>query len=101
MGFVLALASHGCNQEKEAEEEVVRPVRVMRLGFQTDERQQSFTGVTKSSKEVKLSFRVAGTINTLKVKLGDEVKKGDNIGTLDTAEVSLQVQAAQARPRQG
>ena len=43
-----------------------------------------------------LAFRSPGTIATIPVRVGDAVKKGDTLATLDTTDLGLQVEQAQA-----
>ena len=55
---------------------------------------QTYTGVATAAGETPLSFRVSGTIRTLPVRLGERIKKGQLLATLDPAD--LQVQSSQS-----
>jgi len=46
--------------------------------------------------QANLAFRSPGTIATIPVKVGDAVKKGDTLASLDSTDLSLQVEQAQA-----
>jgi RND family efflux transporter MFP subunit len=59
-------------------------------------RERTFSGVSRSSSETELSFRVAGTIEELPIKVGDTVRRGDLIARLDPQDYELQVDEANA-----
>ena len=92
--------SLACSPPEPEGEPVYRPVRteVVRLSGGRSER--TFSGSARSGLVSKLSFRVAGTILTLNVKLGDRVRRGDVIATLDPSDYQLQVDDAEASLRQ-
>ncbi|MEM6788969.1 MAG: efflux RND transporter periplasmic adaptor subunit [Myxococcota bacterium] len=92
---IFALGSVSCGEEAPPPADVVRPARVMRVGLGVAA-DIAFTGVTQSSKEVRLSFRVGGALSKLDIAVGDEVERGDPIGTLDASDATLQVQSARA-----
>jgi len=79
---MLFLASCG-EEEKPLEKEVIRPVRAMELSDTGQMRERTFPGTAKATKEVELSFRVAGPLITLPVKVGDKVTKGDVLTRID------------------
>jgi HlyD family secretion protein len=54
------------------------------------------TGSIQPEAEIRLGFRLAGTVSAVKVKEGDRVKKGDVLAQLDSADLELAVQQAQA-----
>jgi HlyD family secretion protein len=55
----------------------------------------SGTGTLIAAKEVNLGFKTSGTLTTLSVKLGDQVKAGDLVATLDDTNQLLQLTQAQ------
>ncbi len=75
---------------------VIRPVRTITVAAASTASARTFSRVMQSSAESRLSFKVAGTIRTLKVKVGQRVKAGQLIGELDDKDFKLQVQQAQA-----
>ncbi len=93
-------ASCSKKTEEAAAEEVIRPVRyevvVARGGQQT----QTLAGVAQAGSKKNLSFKAAGTVKDLKVKVGDKVKKNRTIASLDSGQASLQVQEAKASVEQ-
>ncbi|MEL6277086.1 MAG: efflux RND transporter periplasmic adaptor subunit, partial [Bacteroidota bacterium] len=56
----------------------------------------TFPGVAQAEKEANLSFRVSGTVRNLNIKLGDRVRKGQLIASLDPIDYSIQADQATA-----
>lgn len=86
----------GCNEEAEVAETILRPVRYMVVEASVNGRTRSFSGISKSVRESRLSFKVGGTIAALPVQLGDQLKAGDLIAALDALGYELQVQQSEA-----
>lgn len=55
----------------------------------------SADGAIKNTNTADLSFPIDGTITTLNAAVGQHVKKGDVLGTLDTSSVDAQIKKAQ------
>ncbi len=55
----------------------------------------SGTGTLIAANEVNLGFKTNGTLTTLNVKLGDQVKSGDLLATLDSSTQQLALAQAQ------
>jgi RND family efflux transporter MFP subunit len=91
-----ALTLAGCGPSDQAYEERLRPVRYMTVSDASDFRNRSFSGTSKSSRESRLSFKVAGTITNVPVQIGQRLQRGDLIAELDPASYVLQAQQAQA-----
>ncbi len=75
----------------------LRPVRFGTITQSGGEASHTFSGTAQSSKEAKLSFKVNGTINQIAVKVGDRVKKGQTIASLDAIDYSVQYDLAVAQ----
>ncbi len=91
-----------CSEEKPPEQEVIRPVRYQVVSTSVGGTQtRNFSGTAKSGLESNLSFKVGGTISRINVKVGDQVKKGKLIATLDSKDYQLQVQQVEAQLEQG
>jgi RND family efflux transporter MFP subunit len=73
-----------------------RPVQVQRVAFQPDDASREFVGVVRARYETDLGFRVAGKIVARVVSVGDRVRAGDVIARLDTQDLKLQAESAQA-----
>ncbi len=57
---------------------------------------RSFSGVARSASEVRISFKIPGTIVELPVKVGDSLKKGQIIAAIDPKDFQLKVNEANA-----
>jgi RND family efflux transporter MFP subunit len=62
-------------------------------------RRRSFSGTCEPAVEPRLSFKVAGTIASRPVNMGDRVRKGQLIAELDPSDFQLQVEEAAASLR--
>ncbi len=82
---LIALLLMSCSGKKDANE-TIRPVFYQKVEKTTTSQNRSFSGVSQAAKEAKLSFKVGGTIDQLNVELGDVVKKGTVIASLDTSD---------------
>ena len=76
----------GCSREPAQETQTQpRPVMVFRVADGDLIAGRAFPGQARSAREAMLSFRIAGRILERRVKVGDQVKEGDILATLDTA----------------
>ena len=74
----------------------LRPVRYKTISYAAGADQHTYSGVAQADKLSKLSFRVGGTIRTVNIKLGDRVRKGQLIATIDPVDYSIQAEQATA-----
>ncbi len=58
-----------------------------------------FEGSLQAAQSAALGFKVNGRISTVRVKLGQVVKAGTLLGTLDSSEAGAQVRSAEAQAR--
>ena len=72
----------GCDKPAERTEEI-RPVRVETVVAKPGGTSSRYSGEIKPRYETALAFRVGGQINTRRVNVGDRVKAGTVIATLD------------------
>jgi RND family efflux transporter MFP subunit len=84
-----ALLIISCGQVPEPTPDVVRPLRVMKLGDLTNLSGRSFPGRAAALQEVDLSFRVDGPLITFPVKVGDEVAAGDVVARIDPRDFEI------------
>lgn len=95
--WLLALAAlPGCRDEPPAVTPEARPVRVERVSRSDQGRLRTFSGAARADVESNLSFRVAGTLVSLEVDVGDRVRRGQVIARLDPVDYELQVEEAEA-----
>ena len=85
-----------CGGEKKEKKEIVRPVMYQKVVPGGGVQERTFSGTAKSGTETKLSFKVAGNIESLRVKVGEEVLKNTLIATLDDSDFQLQYEQADA-----
>ncbi len=85
-----------CTDEKPIEEKVIRPVRYKAVYRTSGTSTRTFSGTARSGLESKLSFKVAGNVSRIRIKVGDQVKKGALIAELDARDFQLQMQEAEA-----
>lgn len=92
----LAVLLGGCDKKTETSEQPARPVRAIKIGDASDIEGRSFPGRAKATQEINLSFRVGGELVSLPIDVGDVVKKGDVLSTLDPRDFQATLDSAQA-----
>jgi len=93
--FLVVCLVFGCG-EKEKPPEIIRTVKWMKVSETGATEVRRISGVVKAVDETALSFAVGGTVEQVKVKLGDQVKKNDILAVLDTQPFELEVRNAEA-----
>ncbi len=86
----------GCEKEQVNEKTRLRSVKYIEIFAAGSGLARTFSGIARGSQEIKLSFKSAGTLASIPVKLGDRVKKGQLLAELDSAQHELQVQQSRA-----
>lgn len=94
--LLAAMVIVACGGPDEVPEERLRPVRYVTVSEASVSRDRNFSGISKSSRESRLSFKVSGTIISAPVQIGQRLNAGDLIAKLDPAGYVLQAQQAQA-----
>jgi len=85
-----------CESEEPVREPLIRPVRTQQVFSTGGTRVRTFSGTAQAGLESRLSFKVAGTVQVLNVKVGDHVKSGDLIAELDPIDYRLQAEETEA-----
>lgn len=93
LALLLLLA---CEQQEVTSETVLRPVRTLIVEASRDVAPETYVGVAKAGVESSLSFRVAGTVEKVGVKLGDRVRRGQLLARLDPTDYRLRAEEAKA-----
>ena len=96
LGIFLILS---CSKEEVKQEKIIRPVRTYTIGANGVVSNRSFSGVSKSGLESKLSFRVSGVIKNVYVKSGDAVKRNQILASIDESDAKIAFQQAQAQEK--
>lgn len=84
----------GCGEKEVKEEVVLRPVKYSEVSFLGGEKSRQFSGTAQTEKIINLSFRSSGIITKLDMTLGQEVKKGQLLGTLDNVTARLSYESS-------
>lgn len=90
--FVFLLIS--CEEKSAETEKAIRPVKYETVKSSAGMETYTFSGVAKAQNETNLSFKVAGALASMNVKLGDRVRKGQLIATIDPADYAIQTNQA-------
>jgi len=98
-GLLLCISfCYACNStpaaDKSAANQDIIPVKVMELQQGHNRTSIAVSGQFTTDDEVMLSFKTGGIINTLLVKEGDAVTRGQLLATLNPTEINAQVQQA-------
>ena len=92
MAFIMI----ACGGKELKKKEIIRPVMYQKVVPGGGVQLRTFSGTAKSGTETKLSFKVLGNIQSLRVKVGQEVNKGTLIATLDDSDLQLQYEQTDA-----
>ena len=94
--ILLFLVPFGACSDAPPRQEVLRPVRTQVAVASSGSRPRSFSGTARAGQEMDLSFRLAGRIEQLAVKVGDAVRAGDLIAQLEKTDFEINVRQARA-----
>lgn len=81
-GIVIASIA-GCSEKQAATNETVVPVKVITAGETSSGTVYNYVGTVEETKGSLLSFQVAGNVARVLVDVGDKVKKGQLLATVD------------------
>ena len=93
--IALTLIATACGKEKEVVEDL-RALRTITIEAPATGQLRKFSGVVSAADSARLSFEVGGRVETVNVDIGNTVKKGQVLATLDKEPYQLDVEAAQA-----
>lgn len=89
----------GCQKPPTEKHEPIRLVRTVTVAAGALQRQLSFAGQVQARYATSLGFRVGGKLLSRDVEVGSQVQAGQVLARLETADLNLSVQAAQAELR--
>ena len=95
----LLLLQAGCGEVQAPVETTVRPVKTITIDSRASGTVRSFSGAIVASEISSLAFRVGGTVQTVDVDLGQTVRRGQVLATMDRTPFQLRVQQALAEVR--
>ncbi|EPO0038746.1 efflux RND transporter periplasmic adaptor subunit [Vibrio harveyi] len=94
----LATMLTGCNKAvSEPSEPLIKPVKLLAVNDLTVADSDAFLARIDATYRAQLSFQVGGEIEKLIVRMGEEVKQGDVLATLDPKDLQLALDASQAQ----
>ncbi|MBA6233925.1 MULTISPECIES: efflux RND transporter periplasmic adaptor subunit [unclassified Colwellia] len=96
LAFSVITVLSGCDKEEQPFKEAIRPIAWQEVQQSSFDQVRRLSGTIYPVEEANLSFEVGGKIQWIKVKLGDEVKRGDALARLDQRNFNLSRQSAQA-----
>lgn len=76
--------------------EVVRPIRAIQIGLDEEFSNRKFPGRAAASNAVTLAFEVSGKLNKIPVDVGDQVKQGDVLASVDSRDFKNTLDQAKA-----
>ncbi len=91
-----AMLSACGDKETAADEEYVRPVKIVELDRAAQERSYEFPGQIQAGQQLNLAFEVPGKLTAIKVKEGDMIKKGELVAAIDTRDYQSSLNSAKA-----
>jgi membrane fusion protein, multidrug efflux system len=94
LAVLVTLVLAACSRQPEQTVAQPTPVRVQAASVGPASPPISTNGIVAIKGEMKLSFKVAGVIKSLRVREGQEVKKGDRLADIELTEVNAQVEQA-------
>ena len=86
----------GCGGEEATPATEIRPVRYAQAIVAGSDRPRTFPGVARAASEQELAFRVAGTVTAMEVEVGSMVRRGRVLARLDSGDLELRRQQAEA-----
>jgi RND family efflux transporter MFP subunit len=95
----ISLMFPGCGRDDTADpngEAPVRPVRYIQMIPAAQVRNPSFSGTAVADRQAVLSFKVAGTVNTIPVKVGEHVTAGTLLAHLDETDLRIDLESARS-----
>ena len=100
VGSVVILAAAalagGCSREVPEAETVLRPVLFQQVESRSAANRATYVGVARAGVEADLSFRVGGTVESVRVDVGEQVSRGQILAVLDPTDYELRVEEAEA-----
>jgi len=88
-----------CGEKDVVEKIEVRPIKAMVVADLVPLGGRWFPGMATATQEANLSFRVSGSVDSIKVDIGADVKQGDLLARLDPRDYQVELNNAKAQLR--
>jgi RND family efflux transporter MFP subunit len=96
LGVSLLVAVSACREAPPPPPERIRAIKTITVSEQASGRIRDFSGVVEAADSSSISFEVAGNVQEVRVNVGDRIKKGQVIATLDPEPYELTVAEIEA-----
>ena len=97
MGIVMGSILIGCSGETKREETPVRNVILSQVETSGEVTSKTYSGVVEEGKSVNAAFMTGGKLQSLKVKEGDRVRKGQLLAEIDASDYQIGVNQLQVQ----
>lgn len=97
---LMTLLLFACNETSQTTAKPIRPIMWTEVSLSTLNQVRTLSGIVAPVEAAKLSFEVSGKIESIKVNLGDKVKKGQELARLDQRSFNLAQQSSEAKYQQ-
>ena len=94
--LIALLLLFGC-QEEAPVQEIIRPVKALKVADVDTFENEKYNGIAKATQEVDLSFRVDGPMIERLVNVGDTVKEGQLVARIDPRDYEVRLRNAQGQ----
>ncbi|MBU2968689.1 efflux RND transporter periplasmic adaptor subunit [Pseudoalteromonas sp. C2R02] len=94
--MILTIGLFGCSKPEVTQEQVIRPIAWTQVQLSNLDQVRRLSGIIQPVEATNLSFQVGGKVDTVKVKLGDAVTRGDTLAMLDKRSFIFSQQSSQA-----
>ena len=95
--LLIAVTIVSCSKEEKEAVTRIRPVKHLTIQKTSMVEDHTFTGIARAEQEANLSFKVAGTVSNLNVAVGDIVRRGQVIASLEPTDYEVSLQQAKAQ----
>ncbi len=90
--MAICVFTAGCGKDEVVvEEEMIRPVKVIKAGVADEGMERTFSGTVRARQKASLAFRVGGKVEKIWVEVGEKVKKDQVLAQLDPYDYELSV----------
>ena len=92
--FFLLLFFVSCEEKQNETIKNIRSIKYAKIELSSGMIPHTISGVAKARNETNLSFKVAGVLSSINVELGEQVRKGQLIATIDPVDYNIQTDQA-------
>lgn len=96
LSLFLVLALSSCKDDNNPAPEIIRPLKTFKVGYDKELSIRYFPGKAKAHDSVTLAFEVSGKLNKIPVIVGDKIKKGDVLASVDNRDFKNSFNQAKA-----